>query len=77
MPNFLTTDNFYKTLCSAFLAVIAFIGGQLYFKIAEMQRDILELKISLTKIQKDILTKEEVKEIVLFEITKYHINDKK
>ena len=77
MPSFLTTDNFYKMLCSFFLAIVAFVGAQLYFKIAEMQRDLLELKITLTKIQWEVLTKEDIKEICINEITKYHIKDKK
>lgn len=77
MPNFLSTDNFYKTLTSFFLAIVSFVGAQLYFKIAEMQRDLLEMKITLTKIQGEVLTKDDVKEICINEIIKFHANDKK
>ena len=43
-----------------------------YLKINEMQKDMYELKVLITKVQGETLSKSDVKEIVINEIYKYH-----
>lgn len=66
------SENFYKILCGILLAIVGFIGTQIYTKNLEIQKDLVDIKISLTKIQSEALTKDDVKEITIFEIQKYH-----
>lgn len=66
------TETFYKILCGVLLAIVGFIGTQIYLKISEMQKDLIEVKIALTKLQAETLSKADVKEIVISEIYKYH-----
>lgn len=42
-----------------------------------MQRDLIEMKITLTKIQAESLSRDDVKEIVIYEINKFHSNKKR
>lgn len=66
-------ESFYKILCGILLAIVGFIGTQLYIKISDMQHDLVEMKITLAKIQAETLTREDVKEIVIYEINKFHL----
>lgn len=68
----MSPENFYKILCGILLAIVGFIGTQLYIKICDMQHDVIEMKITLAKIQAEALTRDDVKEITIFEIQKYH-----
>ena len=68
----MSQENFYKILCGILLAIVGFIGTQLYIKICDMQHDVIEMKITLAKIQAEALTRDDVKEITIFEIQKYH-----
>lgn len=65
-------ESFYKILCGILLAIVGFIGTQIYAKNLEIQKDLVDIKISLAKIQSEALTKEDVKEITIFEIQKFH-----
>lgn len=65
-------ESFYKILCGILLAIVGFIGTQIYIKISDMQHDVIEMKITLAKIQAEALTREDVREITLYEIQKYH-----
>lgn len=69
-------ESFYKILCGILLAIVGFIGTQIYLKITDMQHDLIEMKITLTKIQAEALSRDDVKEIVIYEINKYHLNKK-
>jgi hypothetical protein len=68
----MSPELFYKGLCGVLLVVIGFIGTQIYLKINETQKDIYELKILITKVQGETLTKEAVKDICIREIYHYH-----
>jgi len=65
-------ESFYKILCGILLAIVGFIGTQIYIKISDMQHDVIEMKITLAKIQAEALTREDVRDIAIFEIQKYH-----
>lgn len=68
----MSPEVFYKGLCGVLLVIIGFIGTQIYLKINETQRDIYELKILITKVQSDAISKDTVKEICISEIYRYH-----
>ena len=68
----MSPELFYKGLCGVLLVVIGFIGTQIYLKINETQKDIYELKILITKVQGNALTKEAVRDICIQEIYRYH-----
>ena len=57
MPNFLTTENFYKFICGILLTITAFILTQIYIKISDIEKNTIELKIAVAKIQAETLTK--------------------
>jgi hypothetical protein len=68
----MSPELFYKGLCGVLLVVIGFIGTQIYLKINETQKDIYELKALITKVQCSALTKDDVRDIAVKEIYKYH-----
>ena len=71
-----TGENFYRFLCGVLLAIVGFVGTQIYIKNVDIQKDLIEIKITLAKLQSESLTKEDVKEIAIYEITK-HLENKK
>lgn len=69
----ITTGAFYKILASILLAIVAFFCASIYNNIITIQRDLVSIKMHLTKIEtSNYITKLEVIEILEKYIAKYH-----
>ena len=69
-------ESVYKYLCSILLIIVGFFGTQLYIKNVEIQKDLVEIKVAITKLQSETLTKDDVREICHYEISKYFLEKK-
>ena len=52
------------------IGLLGWLGSIQYAKLTEISRDIIALKLEVVQLQKDILTKEDVKEMIQTEIIK-------
>lgn len=70
MEQKMNAQNFYKFFSGLLLAIVAFLGSQLYLKVVQMNKDLIEIKMTLVKIQSQELTRESVKELIDIELNK-------
>lgn len=69
----LTTGMFYKVFASILLAIVAFFGMSIYNNMMAIQKELIDIKLQLTKIETShYMTKLEVIEILDKYIAKYH-----
>ena len=69
----LTTGMFYKVFASILLAIVAFFGVSIYNNMMAIQKELIDIKMQLTKIETShYMTKLEVIEILEKYISKYH-----
>lgn len=69
----LTTGMFYKVFASILLAIVAFFGMSIYNNMMSIQKELIDIKMQLTKIETThYMTKLEVIEILDKYIAKYH-----
>ena len=69
----LTTGMFYKVFASILLAIVAFFGMSIYNNMMSIQKELIDIKMQLTKIETThYMTKLEVIEILEKYIAKYH-----
>ena len=69
----LTTGMFYKVFASILLAIVAFFGVSIYNNMMSIQKELIDIKMQLTKIETThYMTKLEVIEILEKYIAKYH-----
>lgn len=52
------------------IGLLGWLGSIQYAKLTEISRDIISLKLEVVQLQKDILTKEDVREMIQTEIIK-------
>jgi hypothetical protein len=55
------------------IALLGWLGGLQIQKMAEISRDLIALRLEIVQLQKDILTKEDVKEMIETELLKHNI----
>ena len=55
------------------IGLLGWLGSIQYAKLTEISRDIIALKLEVVQLQKDILTKEDVKEMISTELLKHNI----
>jgi len=58
---------------SILIGLLGWLGTIQYNKMAEISRDLIALRLEIVQLQKDVLTKEAVKEIVETELLKHGI----
>ena len=69
----LTTGMFYKVFASILLAIVAFFGMSIYNNMMAIQKELIDIKMQLTKIETShYMTKLEVIEILEKYISKSH-----
>lgn len=68
------TNSLYKILISSLLAIVGFIGAQLYSKLIDMDKNIATLNVSIAQLQSTMMTEEKIIVLAKTEIIKYHIN---
>ena len=69
----MTTGMFYKVFASILLAIVAFFGASIYNNMMAIQKELIDIKMQLTKIETShYMTKLEVIEILEKYISKYH-----
>lgn len=69
----ITTGMFYKVFATILLAIVAFFGVSIYNNMMEIQKELVDIKMQLTKIETaHYMTKLEVIEILEKYISKYH-----
>lgn len=69
----ITTGMFYKVFASILLAIVAFFGMSIYNNMMAIQKELIDIKMQLTKIETShYMTKLEVIEILEKYIAKYH-----
>ena len=69
----MTTGMFYKVFASILLAIVAFFGVSIYNNMMSIQKELIDIKMQLTKIETThYMTKLEVIEILEKYIAKYH-----
>ena len=62
----------YKSIAAILITVAGFFCVGLYNKMDEVQKDIIQIKVQLVEVQSKMITRETVREIVQYEIYKYH-----
>lgn len=58
---------------SILIGLLGWLGTIQWQKLTEIEKSIIELKIQVVSIQKEIMTEERVKEIVEHELLKNHV----
>lgn len=58
---------------SILIALLGWLGSIQYAKLTEISKEIVSMKLELVQLQKDILTKDDVREMVQVELMKYGI----
>jgi len=58
---------------SVLIAVLGWIWGTQYYKLIEIERTMLELKVEMTKVQVQMVSIDDVKQIVADELLKHGI----
>ena len=65
----MATKAFY-TVLSVLFAILGWIGQQTYFKLVDVEKELVTVKIELVKIQSEMITRDDVLEIVKNELAK-------
>ena len=69
----ITAGMFYKIFATILLAIVAFFGVSIYNNMMTIQKELVDIKMQLTKIETShYMTKLEVIEILEKYIAKYH-----
>ena len=69
----ITTAMFYKVFATILLTIVAFFGVSIYNNMMTIQKELIDIKMQLTKIETShYMTKLEVIEILEKYIAKYH-----
>ena len=69
----MTTGMFYKVFATILLTIVAFFGVSIYNNMMTIQKELIDIKMQLTKIETShYMTKLEVIEILDKYIAKYH-----
>lgn len=55
------------------IGLLGWLGSLQYQKLSEISRDLIALKLEVVQLQKDILTKDDVKEMISTELLKHNI----
>lgn len=55
------------------IGLLGWLGSLQYQKLSEISRDLIALKLEVVQLQKDILSKEDVKEMIENELIKHGI----
>ena len=55
------------------IGLLGWLGSLQYQKLSEISRDLIALKLEVVQLQKDILTKDDVKEMISTELIKHGI----
>jgi len=58
------------TVLSILIAVLGWVWTVVYMKLVTMEKELISIKISLVEVQKDLLSKEDVKELIEIELAK-------
>lgn len=58
---------------SAFLAVLAWIWQVSFSKMSQIEKELVEIKISIVRLQADVINRDEVVEIVKSELERHGI----
>ena len=58
------------TVLSILIAVLGWIWTVTYMKLVNMEKELVSIKISLVEVQKDLLSKDDVKELIDIELAK-------
>ena len=61
-----------KLLITILLAITGFFCANLYYRIVSIQSDIVKVQLDLTKLRGELVGKDEIRDIVITEIYKYH-----
>ena len=61
------------TILGILIAVLGWIWTTTYLKLVSMEKELVSIKISLVEVQKDILGKDDVKELIELELAKHGI----
>ena len=60
----------FYTVLSILVAVLGWFGQQAYFKLVDIEKEIVSVKLELVKVQAEMITREEVVSIVHNELVK-------
>ena len=60
----------FYTVLSILVAVLGWFGQQAYFKLVDIEKEIVSVKLELVKVQSEMMTRDDVVEIVKSEIAK-------
>lgn len=58
------------TVLSILIAVLGWVWTVVYMKLVNMEKELVSIKISLVEVQKDLLSKDDVRELIDIELTR-------
>lgn len=58
------------TVLSILIAVLGWVWTVVYMKLVNMEKELISIKISLVEVQKDLLSKDDVRELIDIELTR-------
>ena len=61
--------------CSILLAILGWLGVTSYGKLVEIDKNLCELKIEMAKVQVQMLTRDDVREMIQLEIARQHTKE--